>query len=165
MDDLQKRSWAEIFTDNIRHNYKAIRAQLPEGCRFLGIVKADAYGHGALRVSQILEEEGADYLAVSCLDEALELHHIGSFATLSDIVNCHFIWKSMDEHMSDILWQILIWCIQGEVIGLGQGFQYCMGEAILLRGGLPAWALHCALIKGQAGVWNHQSLVEFHVIA
>ena len=77
MDDLQKRSWAEIFTDNIRHNYKAIRAQLPEGCRFLGIVKADAYGHGALRVSQILEEEGADYLAVSCLDEALELRQGG----------------------------------------------------------------------------------------
>ena len=77
MDDLQKRSWAEIFTDNIRHNYRAIRAQLPEGCRFLGVVKADAYGHGALRVSQILEDEGADYLAVSCLDEALELRQGG----------------------------------------------------------------------------------------
>ena len=77
MDDLQKRSWAEIFTDSIRHNYRAIRAGLPEGCRFLGVVKADAYGHGALRVSQILEEEGADYLAVSCLDEALELRRGG----------------------------------------------------------------------------------------
>lgn len=77
MDDLQKRSWAEIFTDAIRHNYRAIRAQLPEGCRFLGVVKADAYGHGALRVSQILEQEGADYLAVSCLDEALELRQGG----------------------------------------------------------------------------------------
>lgn len=77
MDDLQKRSWAEVFTDNIRHNYRAIRSELPEGCRFLGVVKADAYGHGALRVSQILEEEGADYLAVSCLDEALELRRGG----------------------------------------------------------------------------------------
>ena len=77
MDDLQKRSWAEIFTDNIRHNYRAIRSHLPEGCRFLGVVKADAYGHGAVKVSQILEEEGADYLAVSCLDEALELRQGG----------------------------------------------------------------------------------------
>ncbi len=77
MDDLQKRSWAEVFTDNILHNYRAIRSELPEGCRFLGVVKADAYGHGALRVSQILEEEGADYLAVSCLDEALELRRGG----------------------------------------------------------------------------------------
>lgn len=77
MDDLQKRSWAEISTENIRHNYRAIRARLPEDCRFLGVVKADAYGHGALRVSQILEQEGADYLAVSCLDEALELRQGG----------------------------------------------------------------------------------------
>ena len=34
MDDLQKRSWAEISLENIRHNYNAIRASLPEGCRF-----------------------------------------------------------------------------------------------------------------------------------
>ena len=36
MDDLQKRSWAEISLENIRHNYNAIRASLPEGCRFCG---------------------------------------------------------------------------------------------------------------------------------
>jgi len=77
MKDLQKRSWAEISLENIRHNYRAIRSILPEGCRFLGVVKADAYGHGALAVSKLLESEGADYLAVSCLDEALELREGG----------------------------------------------------------------------------------------
>ena len=77
MNDLQKRTWAEISLENIRHNYNAIRAALPKGCRFLGVVKADAYGHGALRVSQMLENAGADYLAVSCLDEALELRDGG----------------------------------------------------------------------------------------
>lgn len=77
MNDLQKRSWAEIRLPNIRHNYEAIRASLPEGCRFLGVVKADAYGHGALPVSKLLQEAGADYLAVSCLDEALELRRGG----------------------------------------------------------------------------------------
>ena len=73
MNDLQKRTWAEISLDNIRHNYRAIRASLPADCLFLGVVKADAYGHGALTVSRLLQEEGANYLAVSCLDEALEL--------------------------------------------------------------------------------------------
>ena len=73
MNDLQKRTWAEINLENLRHNYRAIRATLPDGCRFLGVVKADAYGHGALPVSRLLQAEGADYLAVSCLDEALEL--------------------------------------------------------------------------------------------
>lgn len=77
MNDLQKRSWAEISLPNIRHNYRAIRASLPEGCRFLGIVKADAYGHGALPVARLLQSEGAEYLAVSCLDEALELRQGG----------------------------------------------------------------------------------------
>ncbi|MEI3101689.1 MAG: alanine racemase [Oscillospiraceae bacterium] len=48
MNDLQKRTWAEISLGNIRHNYEAIRAALPRGCRFLGVVKADAYGHGSL---------------------------------------------------------------------------------------------------------------------
>ena len=77
MNDLQKRTWAEISLSNIRHNYEAIRASLPAGCRFLGVVKADAYGHGALPVSRLLQEAGADYLAVSCLDEALELRDGG----------------------------------------------------------------------------------------
>ncbi|MBQ6273548.1 MAG: alanine racemase [Oscillospiraceae bacterium] len=77
MNDLQKRTWAEISLPNIRHNYEAIRAALPAGCRFLGVVKADAYGHGALPVSRLLQEAGAEYLAVSCLDEALELRRGG----------------------------------------------------------------------------------------
>ena len=77
MKDLQKRSWAEISLENIRHNYRSIRAELKPGCRFLGVVKADAYGHGALPVSRLLQQEGADYLAVSCLDEAMELREGG----------------------------------------------------------------------------------------
>ena len=77
MTDLTKRTWAEIDLSAIRHNYHTIRAQLPESCRFLGVVKADAYGHGALRVSSLLQSLGAEYLAVSCLDEAIELRHGG----------------------------------------------------------------------------------------
>ena len=61
----QKRCWAEISPANILHNYRALRAAIPEGCRFLGVVKADAYGHGALPVARLLQEAGADYPAVS----------------------------------------------------------------------------------------------------
>ena len=52
---------------------RAIRAALPAGTKFLGVVKADAYGHGAVPVARALEANGADYLAVACLAEALEL--------------------------------------------------------------------------------------------
>ena len=39
----------------------------------MAIIKADAYGHGAIQVSRVLQENGADYLAVSSIDEAMEL--------------------------------------------------------------------------------------------
>ena len=80
MDELKfntKRTWAEIDLNAVRDNYMAIRRSLPDGCRFLGVVKANAYGHGALEVSSLLQECGADYLAVSCLDEALDLRQGG----------------------------------------------------------------------------------------
>lgn len=77
MIDLQKRTWAEVSLDNIEHNYRTIRAHIPEGTKFLGIVKADAYGHGAVQVAKRLEKCGADYLAIACLDEALELRKCG----------------------------------------------------------------------------------------
>ena len=78
MKEPEKRCWAEISPENILHNVRAIRSALPEGCRFLGVVKADAYGHGAVETAKLLEGAGADYLAVACLDEALELRAAGS---------------------------------------------------------------------------------------
>ena len=79
MDDLRKRTWAEISLANIRHNYDAIRSRLPAGCRFLGVVKADAYGHGAVQVARLLQDAGADYLAVAGVDEAMELRRSGIY--------------------------------------------------------------------------------------
>ena len=49
-----KRTWADISLDNLSHNYYALRAKLPSACRFLGVVKADAYGHGAVPISRYL---------------------------------------------------------------------------------------------------------------
>lgn len=77
MDELKKRTWAEINLGNIEENYRKIKAYLPKETRFLGVVKADAYGHGANQVAHLLEKCGADYLAVSCLDEAMELRGNG----------------------------------------------------------------------------------------
>ena len=77
MTETEKRCWAEISPENLLHNVRALRAALPAGCRFLGVVKADAYGHGAVETAKLLEGAGADYLAVACLDEALELRENG----------------------------------------------------------------------------------------
>ena len=70
------RTWAEIRLDDLAHNYRALRACAPHS-RFLGVVKANAYGHGAVPVAKKLEALGADYLAVACLAEAEELREAG----------------------------------------------------------------------------------------
>ena len=77
MESTLKRTWAEIDLDALAHNYRTLRSRMGERARFLGVVKADAYGHGAVEVSRTLEELGAEYLAVSNLDEALELRQGG----------------------------------------------------------------------------------------
>lgn len=72
-----KRTWATVSLDDLYHNYRQIRTQVSNGAKFMGVVKADAYGHGAIAISRALAEFGADYLAVSNLDEALQLRKAG----------------------------------------------------------------------------------------
>ena len=77
MDAQMKRTWAEVDFDKLAHNYHALRGLAPAGTKYLGLVKADAYGHGAVPVAKKLEELGADYLGVACLDEAIEVREAG----------------------------------------------------------------------------------------
>lgn len=75
MIDLKNRAWAEISLDNIEYNYREIRQRVPKESKICCVVKADAYGHGAPRVAKRLERAGADFFAVSSVDEALQLRH------------------------------------------------------------------------------------------
>ena len=68
-----KRTWAEIDLDALKHNVALLRRGLPQSTRFLGVVKADAYGHGAVPVARELEALGVEFLAVSNFEEALQL--------------------------------------------------------------------------------------------
>lgn len=77
MNPEEKRTWAEISMQAIEENYYELRRLIGTDCRFLGVVKANGYGHGAIPVAKRLEEMGADYLAVACLDEAIELRNAG----------------------------------------------------------------------------------------
>ena len=66
-------TWAEINLDNIKYNLRNIKKILNEDTKICGVVKANAYGHGAVEVAKILELEKVDYLAVARLEEAIEL--------------------------------------------------------------------------------------------
>ena len=72
-----RRTWADISLDNLEHNYNSLRQHVGKQCKFLGVMKADAYGHGAVPVSHALSDLGADYLAVSNLEEAVQLRRDG----------------------------------------------------------------------------------------
>lgn len=71
------RTWAEIDLDALSVNYQAIRARLQPGTKLCCVVKADAYGHGAICLATALQALGADFLAVSNIDEALQLRGAG----------------------------------------------------------------------------------------
>ena len=71
------RTWVEISLSTLEHNYQEIRAHLPEQCELLGICKANSYGHGAVRVAQLLQQLGCRWIAVNNYDEAEELRAAG----------------------------------------------------------------------------------------
>ncbi len=75
-------TWAEISLDALRHNIKAFREILHNSMKFMVVVKADGYGHGAIEISKEAIRSGVDYLAVAFLDEALELRHAGITAPI-----------------------------------------------------------------------------------
>ena len=70
-------TWIEINMDAIHNNYHFLQSMIPDTTTIMGVVKADAYGHGAIPISQELLKIGATYLAVSNVDEAIELREAG----------------------------------------------------------------------------------------
>lgn len=73
MHHFLKRTWADINMDAIDHNFRAIRNALKPGVKMCCVVKADAYGHGAPMVAREYQRLGADWFAVSNLEEAIQL--------------------------------------------------------------------------------------------
>ena len=69
--------WAEIDLDALSGNIKGLKALLDPGVLFMAVVKADAYGHGAVETARAAVSAGADALAVARLGEAVELRHAG----------------------------------------------------------------------------------------
>lgn len=74
---LQHKTWMEIDLDMIEHNYNTIRAHVPQSAGVCCTIKADAYGHGAIRIGKLLDELGGYFFAVSNPEEAIELRKAG----------------------------------------------------------------------------------------
>lgn len=77
MDYKLNRAWAEIDLDAIAHNTREIKKLTGNRVEMMGVVKADAYGHGVLEVVRTLLDNGVAQLAVSMLDEAIQIRKMG----------------------------------------------------------------------------------------
>lgn len=72
-----RETWAEVSLSAIKHNVLQFKNHMKKSTKFMAVVKADGYGHGAVEVSKAAIEAGAEYLSVALLDEAIELREAG----------------------------------------------------------------------------------------
>lgn len=77
MDKTLKRTWAQVNLDAIDENFNTVKSCLKAETMVCCVVKADAYGHGAVRLAEEYVSLGADWFAVSNLDEAVQLRDAG----------------------------------------------------------------------------------------
>ena len=71
--NTHRDAWVEINLENLTDNIKEIKSNIPQGVKLLAVVKADAYGHGAVMLAPSLLASGADMLGVASIDEGVDL--------------------------------------------------------------------------------------------
>lgn len=78
----RRHAWVEIDLNAIHQNVLTTKSLLEPSCKILAVVKADAYGHGAVQVAKTALRSGVDYLGVATVDEAIELRDAGITAPI-----------------------------------------------------------------------------------
>jgi serine/alanine racemase len=73
----KSRSWIEVNLQYLKYNASVLKEFMPAGCELMAVVKADAYGHGAVSVSKAMNEIGVRSFAVATIDEGIELRNQG----------------------------------------------------------------------------------------
>jgi alanine racemase len=82
LDWEQQRAWVEIDLAALAHNVRQIKGLLTPNTQIMAVVKADAYGHGAIDVARTLAAEGVEWLAVATVTEGIELRQAGIVAPI-----------------------------------------------------------------------------------
>lgn len=69
---MNHRTYLEIDLNKLEHNFNCVRNKLPDDVKILGVIKANAYGHGAVEIGKFLDDK-CDFFGVACIEEAVEL--------------------------------------------------------------------------------------------
>jgi alanine racemase len=107
--------WVEINLDAIEKNLRTVRSLLADKTRLIAVVKADAYGHGAVATAQLLREKGVEYFAVSFFREAMQLRQAGiteSILVFSPIISEYELREAIKNNLTITIaspydWQML----------------------------------------------------------
>jgi len=107
--------WVEINLDAVEKNLRAVRSLLADKTRLIAVIKADAYGHGAVATAQLLAENGVDYFAVSFFREAIQLRQAGiteSILIFSPIISEYELQEAIKNNLTITIaspydWQLL----------------------------------------------------------
>src|SRR6266446_4750884 len=89
-------TWAQVSLANLRYNFGVVQRHIGVGITVCAVVKADAYGHGATECARALEEEGACWLGVTSLDEAIPLRDAGIKARILLMTG---FWRGEEEEI------------------------------------------------------------------
>ncbi len=115
MEPVLSDKWIEIDVDAIKNNLLAARSRLDDKTRLIAVLKANAYGHGAVETARILFQNGVDFFAVSFLSEALQLRRAGirsSIMVFSPILREEELKEAINHHITITIssvydWQVL----------------------------------------------------------
>ena len=95
--NTHRDAWVEINIANLEHNIKEIKKQIPNNKKILGVVKADAYGHGAVMLAPAILANGIDMLGVASIDEGVDLRNAN--------INCDVL----------VLGAVPVWAVESAV--------------------------------------------------
>lgn len=73
---MNHRTYLKIDLNKLEHNFNCVRNKLPSDVKILGVIKANAYGHGAVEIGKFLDDK-CDFFGVACIEEAVELKNAG----------------------------------------------------------------------------------------
>lgn len=99
-------TWAEVSLTKLRQNFRTVQKHVGAGVTVCAVVKADAYGHGAVECSRALESEGARWLGVTSLDEAIPLRDAG---IQSDILLMTGFWRGEESEIVRLRLTPTVW--------------------------------------------------------
>lgn len=95
--NIHRDAWVEINISNLENNIREIKKNVPQGIKLLGVVKADAYGHGAVMLAPTILASGIDMLGVASIDEGVDLRQAG--------INCDIL----------VLGAVPVWAVESAV--------------------------------------------------